>query len=89
MGYLFVIMNLLFVFCSYAVYFLRVVRSVEVNLKVDEWEMMMVENEALPDELKKEVPKLEDMQVHYWQAAALGALHEAGEAFLLGNLIIK
>ena len=49
----------------------------------------MVENEALPDELKKKVPKLEDMQVHYWQAAALGALHEAGEAFLLGKYIIK
>ena len=60
-----------------------------MNLKVDEWEMMMVENEALPDELKKNVPKLEDMQVHYWQVAALGALHKVGEAYLLGNLIIK
>ena len=60
-----------------------------MNLKVDEWEQMMVENEGLPEELKKKVPKLENMEVHFWQAAALGALHEAGEAFLLGNLIIK
>ena len=54
-------------------------------MKVDEWETMMRENELLPDDKKKDVPKLEDMQVHNWQASAIGALHEAGEAYLLGE----
>ena len=52
---------------------------------MDEWEMMMRENELVPDDKKKDVPKLEDMQVHNWQASAIGALHEAGEAYLLGE----
>ena len=47
---------------------------------------MKRDNELLPDDKKKEIPKLEEMQIHYWQAAAIGALHEATEAHLLGNL---
>ena len=54
-------------------------------MKVDEWETMMRENELLPDDKKKDVPKLEDMQVHNCQASVIGALHEAGEAYLLGE----
>ena len=54
-------------------------------MKVDEWETMMRENELLPDDKKKDVPNLEDMQVHNWQASAIGALHEAAEAYLLGE----
>ena len=45
----------------------------------------MRENELLPDDKKKDVPKLEDMQVHDWQVSAIGALHEAKEAYLLGE----
>ena len=61
-------------------------RSIEVNMRVDEWEAMKRDNELLPDGEKKEIPKLEEMTVHNWQAAAIGALHEAAEAHLLGNL---
>ena len=45
----------------------------------------MRENKLLPDNKKKDVPKLEDMQVHNWQVSAIGVLHEAGEAYLLGE----
>ena len=45
----------------------------------------MRENELLPDEKKKDVPRLEDMQVRNWQVSAIGALHQTGEAYLLGE----
>ena len=45
----------------------------------------MRKNELLLDDNKKDVPKLEDMQVHNWQASTIGALHKAGEAYLLGE----
>ena len=63
----------------------RLICSIEVNMKVDEWESMKRENELLPKDKKKAVPKLEDMQVHNWQVSAIGALHKAREAYLLGN----
>ena len=55
-------------------------------MKVNEWEAMKRDNELLPDGEKKEIPKLEEMTIHNWQAAAIGALHKAAEAHLLGNL---
>ena len=58
----------------------RLIWSIEVNLKVDEWESMMLENESLLEHMKKEIPKLEDMQIHNWQGMAIGALRETGEA---------
>ena len=61
-------------------------RSIEVNIKVDEWEVMKRDNELLPDGEKKEIPNLEKMTIHNWQAVAIGALHKAAEAHLLGNL---
>ena len=62
----------------------RLVRLIETCLVVDEWERMERENSILPDDQKKEIPKLENMTVHNWQASAIGALHEAAEAYLLG-----
>ena len=46
---------------------------------------------SLPEPMKKEIPKLEDMQIHNWQLMAIGALQEAGEAYLLGEnrLLLK
>ena len=64
-------------------------RLIEVNMKVDEWEAMKRDKELLPDGEKKEIPMLEDMTIHNWQAAAIGALHEAAETHLLGNLFKK
>ena len=54
---------------------------------VDEWERMTKNNEVLPEEMRETVPKLEDMSIHNWQAATIGALHEATEAHLLSKLI--
>ena len=54
---------------------------------VDEWERMMRKNKLMPEEMQEKVPKLEDMSIHNWQAAAIGALHEATEAHLLSKLI--
>ena len=52
---------------------------------VDEWERINRENSILPEEQRQNVPKLEDMNIHNWQAVAIGALHEAAEAHLLSN----
>ena len=54
---------------------------------VDKWERMTRENKLMPEQLQVEVPKLEDMTIHNWQAAAIGALHEVTEAHLLSKLI--
>ena len=64
-------------------------RSIEVNMKVDESEAMKRDNELLPDGEKKEIPKLEEMTIHNWQEAVIGALHKAAETHLLGNLFKK
>ena len=47
----------------------------------------MRKNELMPEELRVEVPKLENMTIHNWQATAIGALHEVTEAHLLSKLI--
>ena len=60
-----------------------------MNMKVNEWKAMHRDNELLPDGEKKDIPKLEEMTIHNWQVAAIGALHEASEAHLLGNLFEK
>ena len=54
---------------------------------VDQWEQMTRENEVMPEEMQVQVPKLEDMSIHNWQATAIGALHEVTEAHLLSKLI--
>ena len=58
-------------------------------MKVNEWEVMKRDNELLPDAEKKEIPKLEEMTIHNWQASAIGTLPEAAEVHLLGNLCKK
>ena len=65
--------------------FTRLVRCIEVNMVVDEWERMNRENSILPKDQRQNVPKLEDMKIHNWQAAAIVALHEAAEAHLLSK----
>ena len=67
--------------------YFRLVRSVETCMVVDEWERMTKNNEVLPEEMREPVPNLEDMSIHNWQAAAIGALHEASEAHFLSKLI--
>ena len=54
---------------------------------VDEWERMTKNNEVLQEEMRETVPKLEDMSIHNWQPAVIGALREATEAHLLSKLI--
>ena len=52
---------------------------------MDKWEEMHRDNSLLPVEERIEIPRLEQMTFHNWQAAALGALHEAAEANLLSK----
>ena len=66
----------------------RLVRSIETCMVVDEWELMQRQNSILPVDQRKEIPKLENMTIHNWQASAIGALHEASEAYLLGMYFI-
>ena len=66
-------------------FYFRLVRCIEVNMVVDEWERMNCENSILAEHQRQDVPKLEDMNIHNWQAVAIGALHEAAEAHLLSN----
>ena len=67
--------------------YFRLVCSIETCMVVDEWERMTRKNKLMPEEMQEKVPKLEDMSIHNWQAAAIGALHEATEAHLLSKLI--
>ena len=52
---------------------------------VDKWERINHENSILPEEQRQNVPKLEDINIQNWLAAAIGGLHEAAEAHLLSN----
>ena len=52
---------------------------------VDEWERMNRENSILAEHQQQNVPKLEDMNIHNWPTAAIGALHEAAEAHILSK----
>ena len=52
---------------------------------VDEWERMSHENSILVEHQRQNVLKLEDMNIHNWQAVAIWALHEAAEAHILSK----
>ena len=50
------------------------------------WEQQVEENKKLPSLQRAPVPAKSDYLVpKRWEAAALGALQEAGEAYLIGN----
>ena len=60
-------------------------RAIQVDQMVTRWEMQVKENAKLPPLQRVPVPKLSDDLVPLqWEAAALGALQEAGEAYLTG-----
>ena len=70
---------------EFILFYFRLVRCIEVNMVVDEWERMNCENSVLLQHLRQDVPKLEDMNIHNWQAMTIGALYEAAEAHILSN----
>ena len=54
---------------------------------VTEWEKTIAENAKLPPSQRVPVPaKSDDLVPLRWEAAALGALQEAGEAYLIGKI---
>ena len=70
---------------EFVLFYFRLVRCIEVNMVVDEWERMNRENSILAEHQQQNVPKLEDMNIHNWQTVAIGALHEAAEAHILSK----
>ena len=55
---------------------------------VTRWEMQVEENAKLPPSQRVPMPKKSDDLVPLcWEASALGALQEAGEAYLIGMQI--
>ena len=41
-------------------------------------------NDKLPRDQRKKLPEIEDLQLLLFQPGAIGCLHEAGKAYLLG-----
>ena len=70
---------------EFVLFYFRLVRCIEVNMVVDEWERMNRENSILAEHQRQHVPKLEDMNIHNWQAVAIGALHEAAKSHILSK----
>ena len=60
-------------------------RAIQVDQMVTRWEMQVEENTKLPPSQRMPMPKKSDDLVPLrWEASALGALQEAGEAYLIG-----
>ena len=54
---------------------------------VTDWEKTVAENAKLPPSQRVPVPtKSDDLVPLCWEAVALGALQEAGEAYLIGKI---
>ena len=61
--------------------------AIQIDQMVTRWEMQVEENAKLPPSQRVPVPKKSDDLVPLrWEASALGALQEAGEAYLIGIL---
>ena len=64
-------------------------RVIEVDIMVTKWERQVEDNKKLPKNIRVNVPeKLDDLIPKRWESAALGALQEAGEAYLVGEFCI-
>ena len=62
-------------------------RAIQIDQMVTRWEIQVKENAKLPPSQRVPVPKRSDDLVPLrWEASALGALQEAGEAYLIGIL---
>ena len=62
-------------------------RAIQIDQMVTRWEIQVEENAKLPPSQRVPVPKRSDDLVPLrWEASALGALQEAGEAYLIGKL---
>ena len=67
------------------IYF-RVVRAIQVDILVREWERDKAENALLPESERKKIPfYADDLVAKMWEGAAIGALQEAAEAYLIGK----
>ena len=67
------------------IYF-RVVRAIQVDILVKEWERDKAENALLPESERKKIPfYVDDLVAKTWESTAIGALQEAAEAYLIGK----
>ena len=55
-----------------------------MDIIVKEWERDRAENELLPEAQQKKLPALSEIVPHKWEGAAVGALQEAAEAYIIG-----
>ena len=66
----------------------RVCRAIEVDIMVTKWERQVEDNKKLPKNLQVKIPAMSDELVpKRWESVAIGALQEAGEAYLVGEFI--
>ena len=63
----------------------RLVKGITDQLIIEDWESHKAINDALPAHRRKNIEKEGELQRPMFQANAIGALHEAGEAFLLST----
>ena len=64
----------------------RVCRFIQVDQMVTAWEQKVEENKKLLPSQRIPIPaRSDDLVPKRWKAAALGALQEAAESYLIGN----
>ena len=64
----------------------RVCRAIEIDILVTNWERQVEDNKKLPKNMRVPVPRRsDDLIPKRWEAAAIGALQEASEAYLVGK----
>ena len=60
---------------------------IQIDQMVTDWEKTVAENAKLPPAQRTPVPaRSDDLVPLRWEAAALGVLQEAGEAYLIGKI---
>ena len=66
----------------------RVCRAIEVDIMVTKWEHQVEDNKKLPKNLQVKIPATSDeLVLKRWESVAIGALQEAGEAYLVSEFI--
>ena len=64
--------------------FFRLVTSVTLNIIIDDWMECKRVNNSLPADKRKKIEgSIDDLRLPCFQSSAIGALHKAGEAFLV------
>ena len=64
----------------------RVCRAIQVDILVSDWERQVEDNKELLKHLQVKIPtKSDNLVLKKWEGAAIGALQEAAEAYIVGE----